>query len=320
MALYRAIITRVSAGEAYYPAAHDEMLSRHYGLRSVFNWRTPTLTRLIASFPSPGYARGILLLIAAGTLVVAIQFMKEQGGLTIACVAAVWLLGGLLPAALGDTFLFFELWAGILIALSILVYSQLPIVSVITAVAAMFIRELAVPYVVLLAIVLVCDLRTMSSPRTFRILPPLLLLIGLGSYALFFPWHASQVQQHLLTTDPAYPTGWIQFGGLPFLLATARQNLWLLALPVWVMALYLPIAIIGLFAWPWPSARLARPACLGYLTLFAIAGKPFNDYWGLLISPTLCIAFCFGLRALPDVIRSAFDGTGRQARDEVLLQ
>ncbi len=42
VALYRAEIDRIHAGESYYSVAGDELRTRGYPTRSVFNWRTPS--------------------------------------------------------------------------------------------------------------------------------------------------------------------------------------------------------------------------------------------------------------------------------------
>jgi len=41
VALYRAEIERIHAGESYYQVAGDELRRRGYPTRSVFNWRIP---------------------------------------------------------------------------------------------------------------------------------------------------------------------------------------------------------------------------------------------------------------------------------------
>src|SRR4051812_7219871 len=48
IALYRAEVDRMHAGEEYYTVAGEELRSRGYPTRSVFNWRTPLPTWLIA--------------------------------------------------------------------------------------------------------------------------------------------------------------------------------------------------------------------------------------------------------------------------------
>jgi hypothetical protein len=68
-ALYTAVVQRVHAGQSYYSVLGDELHSRGYPMRSVFNWRTPLLLELIAGLPSIEWAR-VLLLLAAGCAIV----------------------------------------------------------------------------------------------------------------------------------------------------------------------------------------------------------------------------------------------------------
>ena len=63
--LYYAVTQRVQAGQAYCDALGGELQARGYPTRSVFNWRTPLHTELIAHLPSLAWARVLLLLAAA---------------------------------------------------------------------------------------------------------------------------------------------------------------------------------------------------------------------------------------------------------------
>ena len=81
---------------------------------------------------------------------------------------------------------------------------------------------------------------------------------------------------------PAHPGGWIQFGGLPFAIATTQMNPYLLIVPQWATGLYLAAGLFALAGWNTPAGRrIAATVCL-FVILFAVVGRPFNYYWGLL--------------------------------------
>jgi hypothetical protein len=110
--------------------------------------------------------------------------------------------------------------------------------------------------------------------------------------------------------DRAYPEGWLQFGGLGFDLGTATFNGLFLLLPVWVTALYLPLALLGLCGWSAKGAARMAAAVLGLLVLFACFGKPDNLYWGSMYTPLLALGLPWALPALRDLWAAA---TPRQA-------
>ena len=103
--------------------------------------------------------------------------------------------------------------------------------------------------------------------------------------------------------DLAHLDSWIQWGGLPFVLSTLRWNGWLTMAPAWVAAVALAVLLASLFD-DRLSLHLRLPAA-AYLALFAVAGHPFNNYWGvipLLIYPLL---LGYGLRSLLLLARTA---------------
>jgi len=83
---------------------------------------------------------------------------------------------------------------------------------------------------------------------------------------------------------------------------TCRMNAYLFNAPLWLSALYLPLALLGLAGWRgWTGARLALTAA-AYVAAFAVVGQPFNDYWGLLDAPL----FAFGFAAAPAALRDLY--------------
>jgi hypothetical protein len=82
---------------------------------------------------------------------------------------------------------------------------------------------------------------------------------------------------HAMPPHPTlHPYPWLQFGGVPFVLATVRANAWLTALPWWVTSFALVAALVGTRN----TAPVLRVTIVVYLTVFALVGHPFNWYWG----------------------------------------
>jgi hypothetical protein len=77
---------------------------------------------------------------------------------------------------------------------------------------------------------------------------------------------------------------------------------------LWLSAVYLPIALLGLAGWRGIlGARLGLTAA-AYVTAFAVVGQPFNDYWGLMYAPLLA----FGFAAAPATLRDLYTAVTSQ--------
>ena len=122
--LYMSEIKRIHGGENYYQAAAEELAAQGYPTASVFNWRTPLPMWLIGKLPDPLLGR--LLLIAAGVAMLLMAFeaaAREQPNVyRLAMPLTVLLTMPLLPCFQGNVFVLTEVWAGIMIALSLCAY------------------------------------------------------------------------------------------------------------------------------------------------------------------------------------------------------
>ena len=112
---------------------------------------------------------------------------------------------------------------------------------------------------------------------------------GLAAYGVFFLWHIAQVQVWRLPEATAHAQSWVQFGGLSFLLATTQMNGFLLVVPQWFTAIYLPLAVLGFLSWSSRGGRFAALTAGVYMALFATIGMEINQYWGSLTAPLLCL-------------------------------
>jgi len=156
-------------------------------------------------------------------------------------------------------------------------------------VLALFVRELAVLYV------LVC-LTTALRERRWR--ETAAWIVALVAYAAFYAWHWSQLSALIGPADHAAATGWLQFGGVTFLLRTAAFNGVLLALPYWVAAIALVLGLLGLVKTP-----LAMWTVALFLLLFLFYGRPENEYWGAIYAPLIALGLIFAPGAIVSLAR-----------------
>jgi len=288
--LYRAEMARVQRGESYYDAAAVELGARGYPTRSVFNWRMPLPVWLLGKLPDPIFGRAVLSLLALAGIVCGSHLIARERGLRYGVFCGLWLIGGLLPCFLDSLYVMHELWAGALILLSVLAYGlKRPAWGAALGLSALAVRELAAPYCVLCFVLAIVERRRKEV---------WFWLIAAALYAVAYGLHMTQVLPRIATDARAHTDGWLCFGGAAFVISIVQMNGFLLLLPQWISAMMLAAAMLGFASWNSAAGRRAGLAASHYLALFAIVGQPFNQYWGSLIAPLLCL----GIAQAPDAL------------------
>src|SRR5437870_6410316 len=112
---------------------------------------------------------------------------------------------------------------------------------------------------------------------------------GFAAYGVFFLWHVSQVHAMQTASDTAHQHGWVQLGGLAFLLSVTQVHGFLLVLPQWVTAVYFSLVLLGFASWPGPAGRRVGLTAMLYVLLFAFVGQDFNQYWGAMVAPLFAL-------------------------------
>jgi len=304
--LYAAEVARIAAGEGYYEAAGQELRARGYPTQSPFNWRTPLPMWLIGRAPFPWFGRAVLIVIAVAATLLAAGAAVDEAGPLRGGALLILLLGAFLPCFVGEMYVMPVVWAAALIALSLAAFSAgWPKLGLAAGLAAPFIRDLAALYVLVMLVLAVVEGRRREA---------LVWCGGLIGFAAFLGWHAYLVSQAAQAGDRAHAEGWIQMGGLPFLLALAQMNCYLLLVPQWVTGVYLPLAVLGLARWSTAGDRRIAATALAYLAAFALVGQEFNQYWGVLLAPLLCLGVVRGPAALGELFRAARLSFGAGAR------
>lgn len=294
---YRAIVTRLQAGENYHEALHTELVEGGYGTRSVFNWRPPFFLEMIALMQTEQVSQAVLVTLSVLAVSLAGWVVLNSAGTGMAVAVAATLAMGQVAAIAPVASLCCELWAGALILLSVVAYGRGRYwLGFAAAFLALWMRELSGLYV-LVALYL--------AWRAGRRDELLAWGIGLIVFGVYFAWHAMTAMSLVLPTDPAYKDSWLQFGGAGFVLGTARFNGLLLLLPLPLTAIVLPLAVLGFIGWKHEAARYGLATVLGYITLFAFFGRTANGYWGGLYAPLLMLGLPFGLVAVRDLVNIA---------------
>jgi hypothetical protein len=290
---YADVVARLRAGAPYYTALHDQLVADDYGMRSVFNWRPPFFLSMLAVLPSPAVAHGLLCALVVGAGAFCVRFVGGQAGRGGAVAAAVLLALGLAACLAPNAALMCELYAGALILLSVCAYGlKLPWLGFVAGALALLMRELAAPYVIISAVLAWRDGRRREGFAWGAVIL---------AYGAYFLWHAGNVLPLIGPEAPA-GEGWLQFGGATFVLLTAVFDGVMLLLPYWVMGLLLPLAVLGLIAWPGGARDRMLLTVLSFVVLFSFAGRPENSYWGALYTPLLVPGLVMAPAALRDLV------------------
>jgi len=294
LALYGRIVERLREGQDYYGAVHTELLRSGYPTAAVFNWRTPLLLSVVALMPSTAVAQAALAILALAAAGLCLT-LPLRIAMAPAALAFLVMIVAYATAVTPQTVTFGEIVAGFLILASAGCYGrQWPLAGMALALTALFVRELAAPYV------LVCGALALLGGRRGEIR---LAAIGLLAFAIYYGFHLHAVLGQLGPNERSDPMSWLSFGGPGFLVETAAFNGLFLLLPLWVSAIVLPLAMAGLFAVP--VGRRMGLAVAAYAVLFLFIGKPFNDYWGAIYTPLLAPGLALALPALRDLVVAA---------------
>jgi hypothetical protein len=298
LALYDRAIERIRHGESYYDFIVAEHRLAHYPVRPGLAVRLPTLAYLDAWLGLPGqFAAAIVLLIAV--LIAWWRKLGEELGDPRRRRLAIALLA--LGASLGlnrDFFVLHELWAGMLLALSFGLHRAKSAVSsgkwgwsLAVAALALAIRELSLPFVLLMAAM---AFWRGDQREGFA---------WTGLAALFLAalaWHLHIIAGQTSPSDPLSAT-WLEMRGLTGWLSNVVLSSNVRSLPHWLAGPLVMLAIFGWASWRSAAGAFATLLYLGYGLAFMIAGRGDNYYWGFMVAPAMFIGLAFvpmGLKSL----------------------
>lgn len=293
LALYARIAERMAAGEGYYAAAMDEQRASNYPTRPFVAVRQPTLAWLQTLIGVAGVRYVMFGLVLACLLAANFRLTGLAAVSAPERIGAVMLLvfGGA-AALVPKAGLIHELWAGLALTLALLLYRPdrwWP--ALLAAAAAIAVRELAVPFVLLWFAFALAARRWAEAAAVAA----LLALFAAGMTGHYFA-----VEAERLASDPA-SQGWDAMIGYGLPLMALSRLTGLMLLPVTLAA---PLALLPLVGWAGIGGRLGLFALLwsaGTFTMIALFARPDNFYWAQLALPAYGVGLAFAPRALAEL-------------------
>ena len=277
IALYKRIIAHVQGGESYYTAAIRELRENNYPLRPFVVVRPPVLAIALAAISEETVQRALLCALAGITFLAwAWRLRAVVSSPFLYAFSLMVLATGIAPAIVPQAWPLHEVWAGLLIALSLAVRRPNAwIVAVLLGVAAAIIRELAAAYLLAMMVMAFKDGCRKEAAAW---------AIGLAIFAATLALHAHDVNALVTPADPASPS-WLRIGGWSFVLQTTQWNLLLEAAPRWLGVIVVPLALAGLTGRRDDLGQRVMLVVFGYVAAFIFVGRDNNSYWGLMIAP-----------------------------------
>ncbi|MBY0519501.1 MAG: hypothetical protein K2P79_03635 [Sphingomonas sp.] len=297
--LYETIVSGVRGGGDYYTVTAQALRQGEYPLKPFVTFRLPTLAVIQASLP-PFASIALLYTLTAGLIVAwTIRLRPAFARAPPLAIALVLLIGGMAAFVQVELVHFHEVWAGLLIALSLaLRRDDRWAHAVAFGLMAMLIRETAVLYVLTMAALALIEGRRREALNWGA---------ALGVMVPVIVAHAWAVSRVVDSADPASP-GWAGLLGFGFFVKTMSISTALAIAPAWLSALLVGLALFGWSAWPGSLARRVLATFAAYAVLLSLFGRVDTFYWGLMIAPAFLIGLAFVPDGLKDLIGRARDG------------
>jgi hypothetical protein len=286
------VIERLRRGESYYDALGLELRRNGFSPRPVFHWRTPAFFWALARMRNSYMARALLMVLVLIGVKFSIHELRLRGGAPAMAVGAVFLIPLFALALDSKWVLEPEPWVAALILLSLAVYARHPAAAVACGLAALTLRELALLYVLVMLAFAVRERRHREA---------LAWSLGVLGFFIYFGIHAWLVLRHTLPGDASDPN-WLRFGGAAQVVACSSYLL-LGQGPHWLNAILTVLAVTGLASRKELDRLLV--VVLAYMATFALVGKPWNWYWGIIYLPLLAIGLGHAFGALGGLVRAS---------------
>jgi len=296
--VYEKIVAGVKGGGDYYTVATDTLRAGGYPLRPFVTVRMPSLALVLAALPA--WAPRILLwLLAAYVALIWSMRLAEALPRTLPRLVALFLLAGsLLAFVQADLAPFHEIWAGLLIALSLgLRRPGRWFESAAFGLTAMLIRETALLYAL---VMLVLAWRDGARREATGWLVAILL------FAVALAAHAYAVMGVTGAHDPASP-GWSGLLGFGFFVKAISLATALQLLPITAAALLVGLALFGWAAWNDPLGLRVAALLAVYAVLNGVFARSDTFYWGLMVAPVFLAGLAFVPDGLRDLLRPGLD-------------
>jgi hypothetical protein len=306
LAFYARVIDDVRAGQPYDAAVMADIRAGDGAVKPFMTVRPPLLAEALARLPDTAVRT---LAVRALACLVLIAWFRRLGADSVAARLRWPMLlamsTGVAMTFAPEAYLMHEVWAGLLIALALALRTpERFLVSVLIGTLAAVMRELAAPFLVAMGAVAFLERRPKEAAAW---------LAGLLVFAVTLARHAAAVEVLVLPGDLS-STGWVKFGGWPFVLHAMSWNLAALVLPARVIGCVFPLALLGLLVWRDALGRRVALVVAGYVAGLLFVGRDGNFYWGLIITPLWPMGAALAPEALAWLWRSLFGvARGRSA-------
>jgi hypothetical protein len=281
--LYKFIANSVRRGENYYVAAVREHRQHNFPLKPSVTVRLPTLAWMTATLGPTLTQMAMFGLIALVTLSWMVALRSIAAPVLRSVVFCVIVLSSMALTS-ATPLIFHETWAGMLIAASIaLRRPDQYVASIITGLAAVLFRELALPYLIMMALFA-------AHARSWRETMGWCSAIAIAGVCFYL--HAATVTAMLQPGDLA-SQGWNGLGGWAFFVSAVQETNPIGLLPTWFAQLMVPLSLFGWMAWRSHYGLCVSGFLLGYAVALMVFARIENTYWALLISPLLLAGLGF---------------------------
>ncbi len=290
IAVYGSIVDAVAHGEDYYRAAADALRTGSYPLRPFLTFRLPGLAMVQGALPA-AVTLALLYALAAAVAFIWYRRLGEALASIPARILALFLLAaGMLAFVQPALIAFHEIWAGLLVALSLAL--RRPgrwVEAAAIACIAMLIRETAALYVVLMAAIAFAEGNRREAAGWAA---------ALGVFVVTLAAHAVAVHGVTGPLDAASP-GWAGMHGFGLFVRAMTLATGLQLVPMIAAAVLVVLALFGWASWRDPLGLRAAALFASYAVIISLFARLDTFYWGLLIAP----AFLIGLAFVPDGLR-----------------
>ncbi len=287
--LYGFIAARVAKGERYHDAAAAVHRTYGYPLRPFMTIRQPALAWISATLGTRGFQTLFAMICVLAVAAWLVRLKVETGNLIAPVVLVLPLFFTALGFATTTMHNFHESWAAMLIALSLAVRTHKHYAAAaVIGIAAALIRETAVAYLVLMAVMSAFERQKRET--TFWAIAILVFAAGFALHAM--------AATAVANPNDYESVGWSEALGWP-LVISASNTMTLLALTTpLVTAAALPLCLFGWAAMRSPSALRVTGLISGYIVMLAVLARSDTSYWAIMFTPLLLTGLFLALPAL----------------------
>lgn len=295
--LYESIVDGVRHGGNYYVVAADQLRAGDYPMKPFVTFRLPTLAVVQAMMPGWAVIGCLYALVAAVILAWFLRLRRAFARPPPLVLAMVLLAGGMGAFVQPELAAFHEVWAGLLIALSLaLRRDDRWVAAAGIGALAMLIRETAALYVAVMFVLALAEGNRKEAAGWAA---------GVALLAVAVAAHAYAVAQVVRPFDPASP-GWAGMLGFGFFIEAMTLSTALRLAPMWLSALLMGFTLFGWASWKDGTGIRALATFALYAALIGLFGRVDTFYWGLMVAPAILIGLVFAPDGLKDLIAAAF--------------